>query len=288
MHLSKEDFTKNAALRGAGKGALKALKSLKWKHWDRPFEKLPKTVRRGYAQQAKETGMDSIMMMPINLIGGDKAKNWVAKNIAMPALKADTAVGSAANKLTSKVTPFKKVFKINEKVPVGGKMYRQVERESLTAPVAKASRIIFPFAGAAALDKQVREGFSQDNSKMQKKAESSIFVKMEKTSAVKLAKEVFRLSEENQKLASDNQEYFQKERATQLLFKQAQMGLIDMPASYEELQEKVASLAKEDLDIVEKAMSLQIGDTGIGKIGGLSSQAVPSTPEEEFFIGMLS
>jgi hypothetical protein len=247
------------------------------------FSKIPAAIRLGYLKDLRRKGSDSLLLTPARWLGGKKAQNFIDKKISYPALKADTYLGDMANRATSKVTPFKNVFKIKEKVPLGDGKFQEFNRSSLAAPVTKTTGFALPVIGAMTVDEKVGDYLSKNKKeKMTKKASYSDKVILEKTAAVKLAKEMFRLRDELSKLARASDEHSRKERATQLLFKQASLGLCEMPSSYGELQEKIASLCTEDLDVIEKALEFHAGDTGLGKLASEDSQTGPVTPEKEF------
>lgn len=55
--------------------------------------------------------------------------------------------------------------------------------------------------------------------------------------------------------------------ALRLLYKQAELGYGEIPRSYGELQEKVASLINQDLNVLEKALELTGGNIKLGELG---------------------
>ncbi len=54
--------------------------------------------------------------------------------------------------------------------------------------------------------------------------------------------------------------------ALRLIYKQAEMGYGEVPRSYNELQEKVASLLNQDLFVLEKALELTGGNIKLGEL----------------------
>lgn len=309
--MDKEARRLPISLKGVSKGAiskmLKSLKKVKSKHYDAPFKRLGDDVVKGYTNQARKSGTDSLVMsvpgwlLPGKL--GEKYKDALVKNVSIPVTKMDTALGNAAGKLPG----MKNVFKIKEKVPVApsfagrqmkkvmkkpsanlrprketSQMYKEVNRPSLAAPVTKTMNVAVPFAGAYTIDKQLGKLMDKNKESQQKTASANIRVSLEKTAAVKLAKEIIRLQGETSKLAQANANYEKRAKAQELIFKQASMGLIAAPRSYQELQEKVASLENQDLAVLEKALELQIGDVSMGKIASDGSSTVPTTPESQF------
>ena len=69
-------------------------------------------------------------------------------------------------------------------------------------------------------------------------------------------------------LHKQNKEHEKRAQATKLLYKQAELGFIELPRSFDEFQVKLASLMKEDLAVVEKAMEYT---GGVMKLGELDS-----------------
>lgn len=290
-------------IRGTGKA--------KSKLYHQPWDKLGPDVKKGYERMARESGTDSLVMsapqwvLPKKM--SKKFENWTAKHVSIPITKTDTALGNIAGKVTGS----KNLFKIKEKVPVGpsfvgrrmrdagkknmwqktnplkplGKakdqMYKEVNRPSITAPVTKTMGVVVPFAGAYTIDKKLGD-FMDKQKQQQKTACETNLVKLEKTAAVKLAKELIRLQGEASKLAQANTSHGKRAKAEKLVYKQASMGLTEYPKSYQELQEKVASLENQDLEVLEKALELRVGDVSIGQLSSSESTNVPTTPESQF------
>jgi len=247
------------------------------------IKKIPAALRAGYLKDLRRKGSDSLFLTPLTWVGGKKAKRFVDSKVSYPAFKADTYLGDLANRATSKVTPFKNVFKIKEKVPMGDGKFQEFNRSSLAAPVTKTMGFALPAIGAMTVEDKMGEYLDKKKQeKMTKNASCSDKIVLEKTAAIKLAKEMFRLRDELSKLARASDEHSKKEKATQLLFKQASLGICEMPSSYGELQEKIASLCTENLEVLEKALEFHTGDAGLGKLASDDAQAVPATPEKEF------
>lgn len=294
-----------------------SLKKGKKNLYDAPFNKLPVDVRKGYERMARESGSDSFLLsIPGWLPGkaGNKWKKMVAENVSMPITKMDTALGE----LAGKVTGGGDLFKIKEKVPVApsftgrqikkvtkevadqakknklapvkepaNQLYKEVNRSSITAPATKTMGVVVPFAGAYAIDEQLGKMMGNKNKQDQKKTASANLVTMEKTAAVKLATELIRLKGETSKLAQANANHEKRAKAEELVYKQASMGLMAYPKSYQELQEKVASLENQDLDVLEKALQLQVGDVSMGKVASETGTIMPTTPESQFAADLL-
>jgi len=54
--------------------------------------------------------------------------------------------------------------------------------------------------------------------------------------------------------------------ALRLLYKQAEMGVADLPETYAALEAKLASMVREDLLVLEKALELTGGNVKIGTL----------------------
>ena len=265
--------------KGFSKGLFAALKKGKRMFYDAPFDSLPKDVKRGYHRKAMESGADSVFLAPFNMFGSTKMKKRMAKHLSVPSTKLDTALGAAIGK----VTPLKKMFTIKEQVPVSigpNKLYQEVNRPSALAPATKVMDVAIPFAGAMAIDDALRKASER------KKKRNMATVTLEKTAAIKLAEDMIRLNHEVVKLAQANSDLEKTSRAQKLIYKQASLGMIEMPTTYEELLEKAAALATEDLDVVEKALSYRLGDVGMGKLASGSAPST-STPEGNFVASIL-
>jgi hypothetical protein len=81
-------------------------------------------------------------------------------------------------------------------------------------------------------------------------------------------------------LHSENKEHVKRAHALRLIFKQAELGFGDVPRSYRELQEKVASLLTQDLVIVEKALELTGGNMKLGELDRTDLSASPDATEQ--------
>ena len=95
-------------------------------------------------------------------------------------------------------------------------------------------------------------------------------------------KKLFKLAAEKLRYLSDeNRAHEKKARALKLLYKQAEMGIEPVPDNYTELEEKLASLTAQNMDVLEKAMELAGGRLGLGDLEE-SDLTNPSDPEGTF------
>jgi len=273
-------FTKGAA----GKG-MAVLRTARHALLDKHFKELPPRVQRGLMRDLSRQGVDSISGLLTGLIPHKRTretlKKTMTRHIGVPALKADIAAGKALQK----VTPFKNMFKIREKVPLGGKLYEEINRPSGLAPATKVMQFAVPIAGGMAIEDKIDKLMGDNN---MKKQANKATVTLEKTAAVKLATELIRLQSETSKLAQANTSHEKRAKAEKLVYKQASLGLTNFPQSYEELQEKVASLANQDLDVVEKALEFQVGDVHMGQLhNSFMDTPISTTPEGQFAASLL-
>lgn len=76
-------------------------------------------------------------------------------------------------------------------------------------------------------------------------------------------------------LNSKNKEHEKRAQATKLLYKQAEMGLLVLPSTYDEFEQKLASLIRQDLAVLEKAMELTaIDGIKLGELAGSDTNTV--------------
>lgn len=67
-------------------------------------------------------------------------------------------------------------------------------------------------------------------------------------------------------LNNENKGHQKRAHALRLIYKQAELGYGEIPRSYNELQEKVAALVNQDLDVLEKALELTGGNIKLGEL----------------------
>ena len=72
------------------------------------------------------------------------------------------------------------------------------------------------------------------------------------------------------RLHANNKEHEKRAQATRLLFKQSELGLVSLPSTYDEFEQKLASLAGQDLAVLEKALELTAGNMKLGELTGSS------------------
>jgi hypothetical protein len=88
-------------------------------------------------------------------------------------------------------------------------------------------------------------------------------------------------------LRSSNKEHEKRAYALRLIYKQAEMGYGDIPRSFDELQEKVASLLTQDLYVLEKALELTGGNIKLGELASGDSKLGNGSASEVFQASIL-
>lgn len=81
------------------------------------------------------------------------------------------------------------------------------------------------------------------------------------------AKEMLKIAAQKMRqLDGANKVHEKRAHALRLLYKQAELGYGEIPRSYGELQEKIASLVNQDLHVLEKALELTGGNVKLGEL----------------------
>jgi hypothetical protein len=214
-------------------------------------------------------GADSLLLYPAQfaaekMLGKERVRNRMWKAVGAPALRADTAVGKVLEK-----TPLigKKLFRVKEMVPWGKGLHREVERSSALGPLTKARDIAAPIIVGAGLEKGVRAMTKKKDS------EGDQHIR-EKVASVMLH------------LHQENRGHEKRADALRLLYKQVELGYGQLPQSFGELNEKLASLVKEDLGVLEKALELAGGNLKFGELGS-KDNSIAGTPAEKFQADLL-
>ena len=219
-------------------------------------------------------GADSLLLYPVQLaaekaLGKERVRNRMWKAVGAPALRADTAIGRVLEK-----TPLigKKLFRVKEQVPWGKGLHREVERSSALGPLTKARDIAAPIIVGAGLEKGVRAMTKKKDSEGDKPKDDQHI--REKVASVMLH------------LHQENRGHEKRADALRLLYKQVELGYGQLPQSFGELNEKLASLVKEDLGVLEKALELAGGNLKFGELGS-KDNSIAGTPAEKFQADLL-
>ncbi len=226
-------------------------------------KKLPAKVRLGLRKSYE--GEIPFMLAPFNwaakkAIGAKKVNKAVYKGFQQPIAALDIGAGQVLQKGLGKITKRGKNFFADKKVldlkKAKGSSTGGTEHyiPSALAPVKKVSGFAIPTLGAMKLEEMVtgRQKKMKDN-KIIKEAD------LKKTAAM-----LNSLNEERNSLKKEA-------KATELLYKQAELGQIKMPATFAEYQEKVAELLGKDLDVMEEA--IKIASSSENELGGLDDTA---------------
>lgn len=245
----------------------------------------PDKAYRAYRAQSMRSGDESLLLWPARALASVASEVWDARKLippkrgtrgstalpknysakiksmmwntmGAPALRVDTTVGNILSK-----TPLvgKKLFRIKEDVPWGKGLKKEIERSSALAPLVKARDIAEPILVGVGLEKgikkleKMRQGQDMDDQQLRTKVASAMLHLHEK-----------------------NKEHEKRAYALKLLYKQAELGLASLPQSFSELETKLASLANEDLVVLEKALELSGGNMKLGELGRNDSASAMS------------
>ena len=291
--LYKEAFVGKAMKRLIGPKAIKSLntfvdKGLKQSHGKgAPPARIWKALKE---QSVEAGGPDSLLAWPFvslaeKIVGKEKVRTAIWNKLGRPAMKTDIAVGRVAQKI-----PLigKKLFTEKIKVPWDLKkgMYKEIERSSALAPLTKVKGFAEPIVMMAAADKTLKSYSksrsenrethfqNQGSDNMKKHAQLS-----DKLKDMELREKV---ASAMVNLYKENEGHKKRAHATRLLFKQVEQGREDLPRTYSEFEEKLASLVEQDLLVLERALELIGGNEKLGEIGSSADPAAAQTPSEKF------
>ena len=191
--------------------------------------------------------------------------------IQRPIVQADMALGDQAQRAMNRLTGregrlFKNRVTLNTTsgrgASTGG---REFDLHYLSAPAAKAGKIVMPTLGALKADEFIREMGDNMSEKVVTKAD------LEKTAQI------------IETLHGQNKTFEKRAKATELLYKQAELGLGSFPKTYGEYEEKVAELMGEDLKVVEEAMKLASSKDDTNSFGSLRGGQMKTANAHESF-----
>jgi hypothetical protein len=191
------------------------------------------------------------------LKGKERVNRALYQHWHRPLKNIDERVGKALNK------EFPGVFRQVDVLPTGrriGGSPALIEHEtaSATAPIAKASKMVTPLLAAVAL--------------------SNIADKLEKGAKVAHSEQAPD-SKELLKLAADQIEALEtREQAIKLAFEMIERGKCPPFRSYDELQEKVASILEKKPEVVAEALELDLAKNDLGSLS--EKTAAPSMKED--------
>lgn len=240
-----------------------------------PGEKYPTKAWHGYKREGAQ-GTDSLLMFLPSMaaekaFGKGKVREAFWKYVHSPALKADTSAGHAIGK----VPGLKGLFSIKEKIPWGspGKnLYKEVERPSAMAPLVKVRNIAAPIL--------VGTGIERGISKLREHNKDKGNEPMDRDLREKVASTMLRLNHENK-------EHTKRAQALRFIYKKAEVGLEQVPQTFEELEQKIASLMTQDLVVLEKALELAGGQLKLGELDSTRDSTSAFSATEKFQAAIL-
>ena len=250
---------------GLGQSAMKLLRRA-------GVEKLPKGVNEALKQSYK--GEVPFLATPLKwgaskIVGAKAVDKAIYKTFHKPLAALDIGAGQVLKKGLGKITKKgKHLFDDKRVLETGTKKGLQTGGKehyipSALAPVKKVGAFAIPALGAMKLEEMVKGKKKMGDQKLIKEAD------LKKTAEMLHGLNI----ERNQ---------FKKEaKATELLYKQAELGQITMPRTFAEYQEKVAELLGKDLDVMEEA--IKIASSSENELGGLDDTArLVSNPRTAF------
>ena len=211
-------------------------------------------VRSKAFGQAGTESLLGLITLPIanRVLGPKKFKKFLFKYLHEPVRKADAVLGKVAEDISRHTTPLDKMFIQKEMVPMGKTWHREIERPSILAPVTKVRDIAVPIVIGLESEKLLRKHHDMKDQELRKQAAAKML-----------------------QLHEENKQHEKRAWAIRLIYKQAESGIFPVPRTFSELQEKVASLMKEDLNVMEKAMEMSQSVT-FQKMGSLDSDDTSS------------
>lgn len=182
------------------------------------------------------------------IVGKTKVRNLIGK-VNRAALDLDIRAGQLGEKATRKIWGLKKNKVFRSKIILepkkkkkyysdGGTGGKEYEIPSGLAPAKAIGAVALPLLGALKLEEMAGGKKDMSNSSHIKEAD------LRKTASMLIS------------LKEERSELEKKARATELLYKQAELGQTSFPKTFEEYQEKVAELCGKNLVVVEEAIKM--------------------------------
>lgn len=241
------------------------------------WTKLPGAVRKGIKKSLE--GESPFVLAPFNwaakkVLGDKKVNQAYWKYFQKPIVKADVNLGTIAQKATKSVTGGKggKLWSEKKILPTGRKrgLFKKTRTggeehhvPSVLAPASKTGKFVIPMLGAMKLEEILKGKKPMSNKPIVKEADLK-----------KVAEMLNTLNDERNK--------FKKEaKATELIYKQAEMGQVKFPETFAEYQEKVAELLGKNLDVVEEAIKMA-SSSETDTLGGLDNTSNPGNAQDAF------
>lgn len=233
-------------------------------------------VQRGYQRAAQ--GMPESFVAEIPIMAAEKAtkavtgkkpkiREGVYKYISKPAQDVDTAIG----RQLERIPIVGRAFSVEEKIPWGPSsqhIEKTVERSSALGPLTKVKRFAVPLVVAGGMERGVRSALDS-RAGADKTASFGDTMNEDEIRKVAQAEHIDRQVREKVastmlRLHRQNKEHEKQAQALKLIYKQAELGLEAIPQSFEELQDKIASIMGQDMATLEKALELTAGGHSFG------------------------
>jgi hypothetical protein len=250
------------------------------------FKSLPSFVRKGLkhvVSNEKPLTVTPVTWGLSKIFGKKKIDDMYWKAVS-PAVKADIFLGSLAQKITPKSLR-KAVWESNIIIPNTGKGLPkglaklksknsptglEYSIPSIAAPLKKVGPFGIGILGTMKAEELLKQ---REKRKMNSKTKNKPLIK-----AADLKKAALMLSH----LKSEKALLEKKAKATELLYKQAEMGQIQFPKTHSEYEEKVAELMSKNLEVVEEAIKMA-SSSEPNSIGGLGKEAILTTSPHSIF-----
>ena len=209
---------------------------------------VPKIVQEGRKVIGKNEGAHSLATWPIvaalrKLKGKDKVNSAIYDKYLRKVNNLDDRAGAAL----AQHGPSKRLFTHKEIVPTKRKIkglsgHAEYEGYKASAPVRKAMGVVTPLAAGMYLSDKL-SGSSHKEEKMNKQAQDLMKQAADKIEALE-----------------------RREQATKIAYLMVEKGKCEPFGTYEELEEKLASLLQKDLKVVETALEMDADLTNFGKV----------------------
>lgn len=241
------------------------------------FKSLPRFAQKGFksiVESEKPFFTAPLFGAGNKILGQGKADDLYWKALK-PLIKADVFLGSAAKKITPKglqkaLWENKVVFPTTrgEKLLSGGKSLPtgvEYSVPSITSPIKKVGPVAMGILGTMKAEELLKEKNKMNNEKPLIKAAD-------------LQKAAMMLSQ----LKNEKATLEKKAKATELLYKQAEMGQVQFPKTHSEYEEKVAELMSKNLDVVEEAIKMA-SSSEPDSLGGLHKKQITTGSPHSIF-----
>lgn len=233
-------------------------------------KEVPQIVQEGRRALHKGEGAHSFVLWPFvaalkKLKGKDKINNVIYEKYLKRIRNADERLG----KVLAQHGPSEKLFSTKELVPTRKRIKglpAHVEHESwaASAPVSKAMKVVTPLAAGMYLSEKL--GSQQPGATMAQDEAKTLM----------------------KKAADAIERHQRREEAIKLAFEMVQRGKCNPFETYDEFQEKVASLEEKNIDVVREALEMDSDMADFGKVASEQTAPAGSGKAEMNFFHRLS